>query len=413
MWIAGFLRRSGLRRRAVSSKDAKNRPSLDAMNERRMLINALCERLGISARQLLNADETGVSWNPAPTHQYTPRDATRASAPQGDDKARFTAMIYGHGDGTLGTGFFIIKCAAKAPDYSATRVLQSLKDQSAPGGKAEDAQFAGHDWELHMWERDVLVPCKGQQNEVKHFKIPYLRSREGHIVTLQEKAWMDTARACMWLELIVGPLALNEPIVVVWDNCGSHNTKGVHDFAKRLCNGNIHLCNLIENTTDLLQPMDLVINAPIEADLLVPRQSPGCCLRRVPLAVRRADGEARPSDPCGRGSVLPSAEGPTLLRHRRRDQPPRAGALARGAPKMLSRRRVGQGRDRQVQGDRAEADLREQRQRAPSGPRCLRAFSFVQHIRDLPATKTTPSTQHASRRLLTPERPSVLRVKRL
>jgi hypothetical protein len=78
---------------------------------------------------------------------------------------------------------------------------------------------------------------------------------------------MDSARACMWLELIVAPLAAAEPIVVVWDNCGSHKTDGVLKFAKSLAGGRVHLVNLLENTTDLLQVMDLVVNAPIKADI--------------------------------------------------------------------------------------------------------------------------------------------------
>jgi hypothetical protein len=81
------------------------------------------------------------------------------------------------------------------------------------------------------------------------------------------QAWMDTPRACMWLELCVAPLAAVKPVVLVWDNCGSHKTEGVKQFAASLQEGRVHLKNLIENTTDLLQPMDLVVNAPIKADL--------------------------------------------------------------------------------------------------------------------------------------------------
>jgi hypothetical protein len=78
---------------------------------------------------------------------------------------------------------------------------------------------------------------------------------------------MDTPRACMWLELCVAPLAAVKPVVLVWDNCGSHKTEGVKQFAASLQEGRIHLKNLIENTTDLLQPMDLVVNGPIKSDL--------------------------------------------------------------------------------------------------------------------------------------------------
>ena len=71
----------------------------------------------------------------------------------------------------------------------------------------------------------------------------------------------------MWLELCVAPLAANKHIVLVWDNCGSHKTPGVARFAETLQDGRVHLKNLVENTTDLLQPMDLVVNAPIKSDL--------------------------------------------------------------------------------------------------------------------------------------------------
>jgi len=71
----------------------------------------------------------------------------------------------------------------------------------------------------------------------------------------------------MWLELCIAPLAEREPIVLVWDNCGSHKTDGVKKFAASLAGGNINIVNLLENTTDLLQVMDLVVNAPVKSDI--------------------------------------------------------------------------------------------------------------------------------------------------
>ena len=66
----------------------------------------------------------------------------------GDDKLRFTAMLYGAADGSMGPPFIIVKCASAKSDLSKTRVLQELHLQ--PGFLASEG------WELRMWTKPFV-----------------------------------------------------------------------------------------------------------------------------------------------------------------------------------------------------------------------------------------------------------------
>ena len=37
------------------------------------------------------------------------------------------------------------------------------------------------------------------------FVIPYLILEDEALITIQRKAWIDTARVCMWVDLLLGP----------------------------------------------------------------------------------------------------------------------------------------------------------------------------------------------------------------
>jgi hypothetical protein len=100
-------------------------------------------------------------------------------------------MVFGHGDGRLGAPFIIIKCSAKGTDYTRTSVLQSLVKDSA----ATDFAFYRRQWRLSTWTRQVLMKEKktGIQR-LTLYKIPYLMSAAGAVITLQEK--VRNLRAC-------------------------------------------------------------------------------------------------------------------------------------------------------------------------------------------------------------------------
>jgi hypothetical protein len=84
------------------------------------------------------------------------------------------------------------------------------------------------------------------------------------IITVQIKAWMDSAGICMWADVQLGPyyVKLRKKVCIVWDNCGSHNVPSIADvFAE----WGITFHNLPKKMTDILQVMDLIVNGPVKA----------------------------------------------------------------------------------------------------------------------------------------------------
>ena len=97
------------------------------------------------------------------------------------------------------------------------------------------------------------------------YKVPYLIHPVSlTVITVQHKAWMDTVRLAMWFDLQLGPYyeAKKGKCALVWDNCGPHNVEAIKDIAAEW---RIFPMNLPANMTDVLQVMDLVVNAPVKA----------------------------------------------------------------------------------------------------------------------------------------------------
>ena len=106
-------------------------------------------------------------------------------------------MLWGTADGQMQTMFLIIKCSSQLANLSNTRVLHNLLDM--------DGFTASDGWELKTWQKDLKITIKKKERTVT-YTIPYLiQSSTGHIITLQHRAWMDTARLCMWFDLQLGP----------------------------------------------------------------------------------------------------------------------------------------------------------------------------------------------------------------
>ena len=83
--------------------------------------------------ETVSADETGVffglwRWPKVPV--YVPGSAERATAPASNEKARFTALLWGTADGEMGPSFNIIKMNVKGVDLSSSRVLKNLAEVS-------------------------------------------------------------------------------------------------------------------------------------------------------------------------------------------------------------------------------------------------------------------------------------------
>ena len=77
--------------------------------------------------------------------------------------------------------------------------------------------------------------------------IPYLKHTDGTIITQQHKAWMDTPRCIMWMELVLAECGVK---MLVWDSCGAHCVQAVLELFEQLC---ITERKLPINMTDLLQ----------------------------------------------------------------------------------------------------------------------------------------------------------------
>ena len=59
-----------------------------------------------------------------------------------------------------------------------------------------------NNWEIFVWQKEI----EEDGNKIKH-SVKYLKHKtNGHIITSQFKAWNDTIRQMMWLDLVMGPI---------------------------------------------------------------------------------------------------------------------------------------------------------------------------------------------------------------
>jgi hypothetical protein len=188
-------------------------------------------------------------------NQYVPEGVRRGSAPECNTMARFTALMWGAADGTMGPPFIIIKCAATGPDLRSARILDTVMQY--PGFTAGDG------WEMKSWQRSMPLVVRGKE-EMVFCARPYLVHADGCVITLHPKAWMDSAGMAMWMDVQLGPWAAHRRrrTLVVWDNCGPH---GVPAVGAVLGEHDIRAEALPPRMTSALQVMDLVVNGPLKA----------------------------------------------------------------------------------------------------------------------------------------------------
>ena len=254
-WVSTFLEKAGLNRRRVTNIE-KVLPPPSEVQAHMEGIQAKLVSGGYTLAQIMNADETGVFYGEKPKNQYVPVDAARASTPETDDKSRFTAMLWGGAAGGMGDAFCIVKCSSAKADLSGTRVLQNL--HQLPGFTAADG------WRLERWERTLTLKNKKNVLETKLYKRPYL-VRGCTVITVQLKAWMDSAGIAMWVDTQFGPHVRDEcdgKAAIIWDNCGSHNAPAIQAVFQEWGVEQLHLP---PKMTDQLQVMDLLVNAPVKA----------------------------------------------------------------------------------------------------------------------------------------------------
>ena len=239
-WVRTWVKNMKLRRRRVTTT-TKVLPSPEKVQEQMLLIQE--HLIDFELEEIISADETGFNYGALPLNQFVPTDAERATAPDSDEKARFTAMLWGVAAGYMGSIFAIIKCSAKGANLTSTRVLKTLH---------ADAGFTAQDgWSLLTWTKDLTLTEK-KNLVTRTYTVPYLKHTNGNIITIQHKAWMDTVRVCMWIDLQLGPYYETKRgfAGLVWDNCGPHGVAAVKDLAKEW---GITLLPLPPNMTDVLQ----------------------------------------------------------------------------------------------------------------------------------------------------------------
>ena len=271
-------------------------------------------RGGYAIIQIGNMDETAINWGIGPTHIYCGQDAERGEQEITDTKARITGIPLVIADGKLAPTMFIIKhsvSSAARADQTGMRVIPNL--HKTVGFRQEDG------WDMLTWERKMTVPgeiraeeceedevedegkestkskrknkCKSKRKEKKSktqentastardnvvegdepedeqqtHKVRYLKHRDsGCIITSQYKAWNDTVRMAMYIDLILKPLADKQggKFFLWMDNVSSHKVDLLDAIFKE---ANIEIGYFPPNMTQFLQVLDLIINGPLKA----------------------------------------------------------------------------------------------------------------------------------------------------
>jgi len=255
-WIKGWLHRRAMRKRRCSTQ-LKELPKPEEVQARMAQVQKRIDDGKYEANQILSGDETAMLFGQAPRYQYIPTTAGRACTPECDEKARFTTFLSGTAEGML-PSLSILKCASKsAYDLSKTTTVQNL--QKKRGFTEQDG------WSFGWWERTLDVPSKkGGQPISTKCRRPYLiHNSEGHVITIQNNAWMDTVGMVMLCDLVLEPISKQRGgLLLVWDNCGPHKVRCVQEaFAA----AKIAVEELPPRMTGELQVMDLVVNGPLKA----------------------------------------------------------------------------------------------------------------------------------------------------
>ena len=276
-WVTRFLSRHSMHRRRVTSVHVAFPPEAD-VKERLAFIQQFMREHGLTAADIINADETGIFFGAQPRYLYVAAAVKRAAGAESDEKSRFTALLWGSADGTMGPAFYIISCSvAGAPvDYTGSRVLNNLlkdRDFNPPVVSMGKTSYA---WELRVWDRKMTLETKkrgGVTTTTAIYKRPYLINVQTQdVITVQTKAWSDTVGIAMWVDVQLGPAAKKRarPYYLIWDNCGPHNVPALKEVFEQ---NNIYTSNLPPKCTSILQVMDLVVNGPVKSAIRLHRSN--------------------------------------------------------------------------------------------------------------------------------------------
>ena len=244
-----------MRRRKITTDD-KNVPSDEEVRRIMSIGQQMYKDFGHTKDTTINMDETAFTYAIGPEYMYCPPDQQRAqNIGIPNTMLRITAVVAVSGNGEFVPLFIIRKhsfSSDERPDQTGMRVIQDLHKKNQ--GFGEDDK-----WDLILWSKELTI--KGVTNTHACYYI--INKDTGHVITSQYKAWNDTVRMIMWLELIIKPLKEKLGKLLIWfDNCGCHKTDVVDDVINSL---QVHVACLPPNMTGVLQVLDLVVNGPLKA----------------------------------------------------------------------------------------------------------------------------------------------------
>jgi hypothetical protein len=142
---------------------------------------------------------------------------------------RITAVLTVNGLGDFFPPMFIMKRSVSSenkPDQSTMKVIKNLYERKVKFGSANG-------WELLLWSKTMTI--KGITAD---HKCCYLRHKTNHhTITSQCKAWNETVRMMMWIELIINPVKkwdVDKKLLFWFDNCGCHKTAAIEQKMSEL-----------------------------------------------------------------------------------------------------------------------------------------------------------------------------------
>ena len=251
-WVHGFLQRADFNRRRIT----RNKTACPAENIVQDTMSALQQILidgGYEDYQVANLDETALNWGLGPTYIFCASDTDRGEQEITDVKARITKVPVVLANGKFLPLYFILKHSVSSetnPDQTTMRVIKQLHKEV--GYKIEDG------WELKTWIRLL--------DGVEHKCLYLIHRIEGHVITSQHKAWNDSVRMAMMIDLVLKPYVdRNGGKMLLWmDNCSLHKVWWLQPMFDA---AGIQVAYLPPNMTWLLQVLDLVVNGPIKAHI--------------------------------------------------------------------------------------------------------------------------------------------------
>ena len=258
-WVQAFLKRNHFKRVKITA-EFKERPSEADIRSQMKIGQDFYVRNNLGPRDTWNMDETAFTYAIGPTHLFVPHNQRRGQQ-SANVKLRITAIITVNGNGFFAPTFIIIKHSKSSyekPDQTTMTVLKALHKSVLTVDKG---------WKLETWSR--FMPIKNKKTK-KYDNIEqkcyYLEHSDGHIVTSQCKAWNDQVRMAMYIDLIVmKAIKRLSPRFLLWmDNCGPHMTKAIEEL---LVENEIDemLVYFPKNCTDILQPLDLIVNKVLKS----------------------------------------------------------------------------------------------------------------------------------------------------